>query len=126
MLIFDYDHERTVIIEFLQRLLEFFLLEYCSLVEQKHFDFSVPIDIVFHLVELKDKQLVEKLKSDLCDTYSPYFVLSWIVSWYTQSVKNNKIVYRVCDYLLCSHPIAIYHLTSEVIILYECRFFLIG
>ena len=113
MMIFRYDSERRLILEFLQRIIEFFLKDYTTEQNKKRFDFQNTLDIFIHLVELKDKASLDKLKLHV-EEFSPYFVLPWILSWFTQSIKNSESVYRILDFLICSHPIAIYHLSTEV------------
>ena len=113
MMIFNIESERRSFLEFLQRVIEFYFKDYTSEFNKNRFDFQQAINIFVHLVELKDKASLDKLKLQV-EEYSPYFVLSWIVSWLTQSIKNSESVYRILDFLICSHPIAIYHLSAEV------------
>ena len=116
MLIFN-KNENLIFLEFIQRLSEFYFKDYITEQPLKNLEFKVILQIFVHLVELKDKSLLDKVKKEIKDFY-PYFTLSWIISWFTQSIKNLPKMYRVLDYLICSHPLAVYHMSAEVFIIF--------
>lgn len=59
----------------------------------------------------------------------PFFILSWIITWYSHDIKTLVDISRLFDILLCSHPAYSLYLAVTIIIKYrneimscECEF----
>lgn len=55
-----------------------------------------------------------KLIDAACEGKST-FVISWVLSYFTHNVSNSSIQYRLFDYFITAHPMAIYYLTCVIL-----------
>lgn len=100
----------------LQRISEFFLRDFLSeMKENETPDFNMINSILSNLIQLKEPKTIRKLKSKI-ELVEPYFALSWILSWFTHNLTNISKIYRIMDFLICSHPLSVFHMSSEVYI----------
>lgn len=76
-------------------------------------DFNMINMILTNLIEIKEPHTIKKLRSKV-EVMEPYFALSWILSWFTHNLTNITKIYRVIDFLICSHPLAVFHMSAEV------------
>jgi len=98
----------------MQRISEFFLRDFLSEMKDNETpDFNMINSILSNLIEIKEPQAIKKLKSKV-ELIEPYFALSWILSWFTHNLTNISKIYRIMDFLLCSHPLAVFHMSAEV------------
>jgi hypothetical protein len=98
----------------LQRLSEFFLKDFLSdHKENKTPDYNMINQFLSHLINLKEPKLIKSLKSKI-EYIEPYFALSWILSWFTHNLTNINKIYRLLDFFICSHPLAVFHVAAEV------------
>jgi hypothetical protein len=83
------------------------------------FTFENIYKIINDIIKLEDNFIYEFIqeKSDFPD---PIYTLPWILTYFTQDIKNINKLFRIFDYLLMEHPLGIYFLSSNVnIILYS-------
>jgi hypothetical protein len=45
----------------------------------------------------------------------PTFAIPWVLSYFTHNVVNSSVQYRLFDYFITAHPMAIYYLSSVII-----------
>ena len=99
----------------LQRFSEFFLRDFLAENKENETpDFNMINQILSNLVQIKDPSSMKALKARM-EYIEPYFALSWVLSWFTHNLTNIKKIYRVLDFLICSHPLAVFHMAAEII-----------
>lgn len=112
MILFFDNHNIGALI--LQRLSEFFLKDFLSENKENETpDFMMINQILSNLILLKEPDTINQLKEKM-DYVEPYFALSWILSWFTHNLTNISKIYRIFDFLICSHPLAVFHMAAEV------------
>lgn len=98
----------------LQRLSEFFLKDFLAENKENETpDFMMINQILSNLILIKEPKLIKSLQENI-DYVEPYFALSWVLSWFTHNLTNITKIYRILDYLICSHPLTIFHIAAEV------------
>ena len=72
-------------------------------------------DINFYRKLSKNKISSESIKDNfiIC-----HFALEWIITLFTRFFEDYNCIYRIFDYLMVSHSLAIYFLSAEIIIDY--------
>lgn len=115
LLYFNHEHLQ---IQVLQRVSEFFFKDY--LVEFKnniknrgHFEFETVYRVVNSFIENSDRKLYNFIKSNT-EYPDPLFALPWVLTSLTHDLKDINTTYRILDYILLSHPSAIFQLVSNV------------
>jgi len=99
-----------------QRISEFFFKDYLDpSSESNDFGFHTALQMITYLIEKIDPITNEKI-IQLSDVEYHHFSLAWVIGWFTHSINDLHLVYRIIDYLLCSHPLTIYYLSSILII----------
>lgn len=98
-----------------QRFSEFILKE--SLLVQdpagkKGFTFNNSLGVFNKILEKTNKDAFNLLK-DHAES-NPTFVVSWIISLFTQNVQNLFLQLRLLDYFLVSHPLAVFVLAAQI------------
>ena len=70
-------------------------------------------DITFRSMKNKNKNIIEEKNYDylICD-----FAFEWIITLFTRYFEDFNKIYRIFDYLMVSHSLAIYFLCAEIII----------
>lgn len=99
----------------LQRIIEFYLKDFLAIGnEDENLTIFETITFIFtEVLKHIDEDLFTYLENGNENNYASLLV-SNIVCLFTQKIKNIHTCYRVLDYLLCSHPIAVYILTANV------------
>jgi len=68
--------------------------------------------------------ILKKLDPDICNNINdtlqgvPEFALSWVLTWLAHEIESVKIIARVFDYFLCSHPLAPVYVATSVLLYY--------
>ena len=86
------------------------------------YQFLSCLEILKFVINKLDKK-VQKFLNQIIDNGICHFAVSWILSIFTHNIDNPGIVYRILDYIIMSHPLSIYYLTSLIIIdkIYEAE-----
>lgn len=69
------------------------------------------MNLLWLLIEHEDKELYSFLQESGVE---PYFITSWIITWFSHDVKDLQVVARVFDALICSHPSYCLYLCASV------------
>ncbi len=97
-----------------QRFSEFNLKENLSKIDNNSgFNFDKINDLLMDILNEINED-VKNLIEQTCG--KPHFVFSWIVTLFTHNIMNSPLQFRIFDYLITSHPIAIYYLTALILI----------
>lgn len=110
-----FDLEERVTIEVTQRFTEFYMRE--SLNSKKDhllLDFNKESKVVDALLFLYDKKLAEEIISLF--TEGLFFILPWIITFFTHCLNGLEKQYRILDYIICSCPNTIYYLAAVVVV----------
>ena len=78
------------------------------------FDFEATLNLLMKVIKEINPDVSDSLE-EICE--SPYFALPWIITWFTHNIDSISLQYRIFDYLICSHPIAVFVLSATVIII---------
>ena len=114
MLLFFNNNDISTLI--LQRLSEFFLRDFLGEHnEHEKPDYCMINEILSSTIYLTDPETIKALRSKV-DNTEPYYALSWVLSWFTHNLTNISKIYRILDFLICSHPFTIFHVASQVFI----------
>ena len=101
-------------ISLFQRFSEFFLKENLLAHQdtQKGFTFPNCIQFAMGVIKIINKGVYDDLVEFCsCDCV---FILPFVVSYFTHNIKDLFLRYRVLDYFMCAHPMAVY-ITSALI-----------
>ena len=103
-------------ISLFQRFSELYIKENLLLQNKNNTGYTFPNSIKFCLAIIK--QLNSFVYQDLVDYCNSeiIFVIPYIVSLFTHNMDNLNKRYRIMDYLLVSHPITIYVMSSVLVI----------
>ena len=96
-----------------QRVTECYFKDYLNEKQDSYFPYHFILEIVDFLITGLDSQVYEEIKEKI-DEVSPFWTTSWVLSWFTHNIKNPFLVYRIFDYLLVAHPLAIYYMSAIV------------
>ncbi len=100
----------------IQRISEFYFKDYLDPISDSNpFGFHTTLQMISYLIEHIDP-VTNKRIFELSNGEYHNFSLAWIIGWYTHSIEDLQIVYRLFDYFLCSHPLAVYYLSALLII----------
>lgn len=67
---------------------------------------------ILPILKQEDRNVYRVLEE--CEIY-PYFCLSWIITWFSHDVTNQKTVFRLFDFFLCQNPIMPVYLSAAVL-----------
>ena len=86
---------------------------------------STKKDLIFinNIIMLIIKKINEKVFNmidHICNA-NPTFSLKWILSFFGSSFDNIFFHYRILDYIICSHPLAVFYLSANLIVYYLTR-----
>jgi hypothetical protein len=95
-----------------QRINEMYLKDYLD-ENNKNFILSVLSLLKETFNKINKKVYQEISEEDPTENYAN-LCISWVICLFAQKIKNSEKVYRILDYLFCSHPLAIYHMVSNV------------
>ena len=103
-------------ISLFQRFSELYIKENLLLQNKNNTGYTFPNSIKFCLAIIK--QLNSFVYQDLVDYCNSeiIFVIPYIVSLFTHNMNNLNKRYRIMDYLMVSHPITIYVMSSVLVI----------
>ena len=94
-------------------LINFFFKDFVSNIQTKYYPFNFTIDITGFLVSKLDSSIYEEMKIILKSS-DPFWACSWVMNLLINESKDIFIAYRIMDYLIVSHPLAIYYLCAKV------------
>lgn len=99
-----------------QRFSEFYLKENLDQSEgdnSKGYNFAKINHILSDIVTSISPEIMRTIE-EMCG--QPAFVLSWIITLFTHNIMNSQVQYRLLDYFITSHPLAIYYLTAAILV----------
>ena len=96
-----------------QRITECYFKDYLNEKQDSYFPYNFILEIVEFLIKSLDIKLYEEM-INLIDQCNPFWTTPWVLSWFTHNIKNPCLVYRIFDYLLVAHPLAIYYMSAIV------------
>jgi len=70
------------------------------------------MSLIFPLLELGDSRVVRRLSQVGIE---PYFVVSWIITWFSHDVKDLDVVSRLFDVMLSSHPLYCLYMCAALV-----------
>ena len=79
------------------------------------YQFLSCLEILKFVINKLDKK-IQKFLNEIIENGICHFAVSWILSIFTHNIDNPGIMYRILDYIIMSHPLSIYYLTSLIII----------
>jgi hypothetical protein len=94
-------------------LINFFFKDFFSEIQTNYYPYNFMIDITGFLVSKLDSAIYEEMKTFLKSS-DPFWVSSWVMNCLINESKDIFIAYRIMDYLIVSHPLAIYYLCAKV------------
>lgn len=97
----------------LQRISEFYLKDYMRDKDGDEIFLKIS-SILKYIMEKNNSEIYNYIFEIIGDLPPVYYSL--ILCLFTHTVDDIFVSYRILDYLLVSHPIAIYHLCANVII----------
>jgi hypothetical protein len=97
-----------------QRFSEFYLKELLLTHVDNGFSFDKVLIILLEAIKEVDSTI--SLYLVFMGVEQPSFVLSWIITFFTHDIKNSVLQYRILDYLICNHPLAVYFLTALIVV----------
>lgn len=109
-----FNNSESFALQMLQRISEYFLKDY--LLENSNgqgFRFETVFKIIKDIIKTEDK-MVYSFYEDNPEIPDPIFCLPWIITFFTHDINELFTVLRLFDYLLFSHPNAIYFISSKV------------
>ena len=68
---------------------------------------------IFPLLEASDPEVTNVLKTAGIE---PYFVVSWLLTWFSHDVKDLGVVSRIFDVMLCSHPLYCLYMCAALVV----------
>ncbi len=71
------------------------------------------MQIIMIIIKISDRQLYDRLTSV---NMEPYFAFSWIITWFSHSVKDIHLIARIFDVMLCSPPYYSYYLAASYVL----------
>jgi TBC1 domain family member 20 len=74
-------------------------------------DTMMLMDLLWPLLEFEDTVLYEFFESA---SLPPYFITSWLITWFSHDVKDLETIARIFDVLICSPPIYILYMCAAV------------
>jgi len=92
-----------------------------SLISTTHYpiySFSSSVKTTIRLVWMPLLQYFDQELHDflfLTTGLEPYFVLSWIITWFSHDLYDTALVKRLFDVFLVSHPLLIYYVTLAMV-----------
>ena len=100
-----------------QRFSEFNLKESLDINPNKieSYQFLSCLEILKFVINKLDKK-IQNFLNEIIENGICHFAVSWILSIFTHNIDNPGIMYRILDYIIMSHPLSIYYLTSLIII----------
>jgi len=84
-------------------------------------DFEVlkeAMHIIMIIIKIVDYQLYNRLVSV---SMEPFFAISWIITWFSHSVKDIGSIARIFDVMLCSPPYYSYYLAATYVLVNRDR-----
>lgn len=69
--------------------------------------------LIFPLLRHTDSDLSEILVSAGIE---PYFVVSWLITWFSHDIKDLDVISRLFDIFLCSHPIFCLYMCAALVV----------
>eukprot|EP00825_Cyclidium_porcatum_P014520 TRINITY_DN17815_c0_g2_i1.p1 TRINITY_DN17815_c0_g2~~TRINITY_DN17815_c0_g2_i1.p1 ORF type:complete len:291 (-),score=37.75 TRINITY_DN17815_c0_g2_i1:192-1064(-) len=72
----------------------------------------IQISLISMIVEKEDQQLGSILKQ--CEMYS--FCVSWLLTWFSHTIADLNIIFRIFDFLICCQPYFIIYLCASFIL----------
>ena len=79
------------------------------------YQFLSCLEILKFVINKLDKK-IQNFLNEIIENGICHFAVSWILSIFTHNIDNPGIMYRILDYIIMSHPLSIYYLTSLIII----------
>ena len=99
-----------------QRISEFFFKDYLDPISiNNKFGFETTLKMISLLIEKINPDISKKIV-ELSDVEFHHYSLEWIIGWFTHTINEIQLVYRLIDYFICSHPLAVYYLAAVLII----------
>jgi hypothetical protein len=71
------------------------------------------LGLLFPLLQVADRELHSFI---LESGVPPYFALSWVLTWFSHSLKDVPTVARVFDFMLSSHPLMSLYVSLKVLV----------
>lgn len=72
-------------------------------------------NIIMHLIKKIDMKIFHIIED--CCMSNPTFALTWVITYFGYIFDNIFFQFRILDYLICSHPIAVFYLSANLITL---------
>ena len=72
--------------------------------------------VIMIIMKVGDNQLYSRLPSV---NMEPFFAISWIITWFSHSVKGIQYISRIFDVMLCSPPYYSYYLAAAYVLLHR-------
>ena len=79
------------------------------------YQFLSCLEILKFVINKLDKK-IQNFLNEIIENGICHFAVSWILSIFTHNIDKPGIMYRILDYIIMSHPLSIYYLTSLIII----------
>jgi hypothetical protein len=107
--------EFEVAVTLFQRFSEFYIKENLTKFDDKtcNYSFNSINSILMEILKNLNLDVMNTIK-DVC--YEPHFVFPWILTFFTHNVTNTNKQFRMFDYIITTHPLAIYYITALILI----------
>lgn len=80
-----------------------------------HFEILSSLYLLKEIIHILNPYVYELLMNT-CTDGLPTFATSWVLSLFTHCIESSSVLYRLLDYFVVSHPIAVYHMSAWIII----------
>ena len=74
---------------------------------------SEVMGLIFPLLQVGDKEVAKLLQ---IVGIEPYFVVSWLITWFAHDVKDLDVISRIFDVMLCSHPLYCLYICAALVV----------
>jgi hypothetical protein len=74
---------------------------------------SEVMGLIFPLLQVGDKEVAKLLQ---IVGIEPYFVVSWLITWFAHDVKDLDAISRIFDVMLCSHPLYCLYICAALVV----------
>jgi hypothetical protein len=98
---------------------------YLSITDMLLSSFEEGVIPILNLIMTILKKLDSDVYSDIANVLqgTPEFALSWILTWLAHEIDSVKVIARVFDYFLCSHPLSPVYVAVAVFLLCTFRLY---